>query len=55
MASSYYFFYSAVSLHLQTNVVSGAQAGLSRCCFPWKLGEEKPLVHGVVVIRHPGF
>lgn len=35
------FFCNGVSLHLQTKVLSGAQAGIRRCCFPWKPGGDK--------------
>lgn len=39
---AYYFFYGGVSLHLQTKVLSGAQAGISRCRFPSKPADDKP-------------
>lgn len=53
----FFFFYSGVSLHLLTKVLSGAQAGISRCCFPWKPGDDKlqremPLACAAVVARH---
>lgn len=37
----FFFFHSGVSLHLQTKVLSEAQAGISRCCFLWKPGDDK--------------
>lgn len=52
---AYYFFYSGVSQHLQTKVLSGAQAGIARCCFPWKPGDDKLQreVSLAAVARHP--